>query len=63
MYDDPDMTSLVIDVTLGNVGEWTPATTLADCTTYYWRMAARASGRSFGPWSSPSSFELFIGRC
>lgn len=63
VFDDPDLAHLVLDLTLGNVGEWTPDSPLADCTTYFWRVATRAPGGSFGPWSAPASFELFIGRC
>ncbi|MCC6618821.1 MAG: hypothetical protein IT341_07250 [Chloroflexi bacterium] len=63
IFDDPDLGHLVLDVTLGNVGEWTPGSPLADCTTYFWRVATRAPGGTFGPWSAPASFELFIGRC
>jgi len=61
VFDDPDLAHLVLDVTLGAVTSWRPGAPLADCTTYYWRVAAR--GTAFGPWSDPSSVQLFIGRC
>jgi hypothetical protein len=34
---------------------WTPGIALADCVTYYWRVAA-IDGASDGPWSPPVSF-------
>jgi hypothetical protein len=63
VFAGPDLGALVLDVTLGAVTEWTPGSALADCATYSWRVATRAPGGGFGPWSSASTFELFIGRC
>lgn len=63
VFDDPDLAHLVADVTLGAVTEWTPPAALPDCATYFWRVATRGTGGTFGPFSAASSFELFIGRC
>jgi hypothetical protein len=59
----PDLGQLVHDVTLPVVYAWSPPSDLADCATYSWRVAARRSDGALGPWSSASTFELFIGRC
>ena len=59
----PDLGQLVHDVTLGVAYAWSPPSDLADCATYSWRVAARRSDGALGPWSSASTFELFIGRC
>lgn len=61
VFDDPDLAHLVLDASLGAVSSWRPSAPLADCTTYFWRVAA--TGTTFGPWSDPSSVQLFIGRC
>ena len=63
LFDDPDLAVADVDVTVSVTGEWTPAAPLADCTTWFWRVATRAPGGGFGPWSAPRSFELFVGRC
>lgn len=59
----PDLGQLVHDETLPVVYAWAPGGDLADCATYSWRVAARRSDGALGPWSSASTFELFIGRC
>jgi hypothetical protein len=55
-YDDPDLAHIVLTVNLGPVSQWTPSAPLANCTTYYWRVAAR--GTAYGPWSDPSGFTV-----
>jgi hypothetical protein len=63
VFEGPDLGQLVMDVTLSVTGQWTPTQPLGDCTTYSWRVATRGPGGTLGPWSSASTFELFIGRC
>jgi hypothetical protein len=52
--------NLILDVTLGNVTQWTPGAPLDNCISYSWRVATR--GTTFGPWSAPSSLTISI-RC
>jgi hypothetical protein len=63
LFDDPALTSLVEDVALGLVNQWRPRGPLADCTTYYWRVASTGAGGALGAFSNPWSVELFVGRC
>jgi hypothetical protein len=52
----PDFSNIVTDIREGNPHIiWTPGVALADCLTYYWRVAA-IDGASDGPWSTPVSF-------
>lgn len=52
----PDFSTIATDIRDTNPHViWTPGVSLADCLTYYWRVAA-IDGASDGPWSTPVSF-------
>jgi hypothetical protein len=46
----------------GSTTQWTVSPALADCRTYYWRVRATSGGNP-GPWASPISFDVQVGRC
>lgn len=53
---DAAFTSIVESGGTGNPStSWAPANALADCTTYYWRIAG-VIGSTLGPYSAPTSF-------